>query len=287
MNKNSTLLLFILLPVVFSSCARKAYYLSPFDGKATTYYAKPLIADSAKSAIYLSGVVTASSENDEYTVYDEENSKSLSDHLTSFQFSLHRSHTAKYFQAYYGATFTTGRYEVTKYDSSRYRSNYAHADMSNVKTGNKYFAGAGFVGGINLVVPLNKGSEFRLLGIETSIGNEWGDYLDFRKSLPDSSASAINRKGRYGYIGLTSEVVFKKRKGNNFGMKIGVGTSLFKTIELGRSEKRNTYMVPLYFNFTFQYSRPKFTVFAETSKAAHSTGIQFGASYKLSKVQHR
>jgi hypothetical protein len=288
MNKNSTLLLFILVPVIFSSCSKKAFYLSPFNGKATTYYAKPLLADSAKSAIYLSAEFTASSENDEYIIYDDNiDNKALSDNLYSVQFSFHRSHTSKYFQAYYGATLTTGKYEVTKYDSANYHSNYAHADMSNVKTGNKYFGGAGIVGGINLLMPLNKGSEWRVIGIETSIGNEWGDYLDFRKSLPDSSASAITRGSHYGYAGLTTELVFKKRKGNTFGMKMALGSSLFKTLELGLSEKRETYLVPLYFTFTAQYSRPKYTVYTQFNHTEHAIGIQFGASYKLSKVHHR
>jgi hypothetical protein len=285
MNRNSTLF-FLLVPVVFSSCARKSYYLSPFDGNATTYYAKPLLADSAKSATYLGAAFTTGGPNNEYYTFDDDNSgKRLSDNLKSFQFSFHRSHTSKFFQAYYGASFTTGTYEVTRYDSLHYEGNYAGADLSKVLGGHKYFAGAGLVGGINLVVPLPKGREWRVLGIETSIGKEWGDYLNFRKSMPDSSATAISRNDHYGYIGITSELVFKKRQ-NAFGIKWALGSSLYQTIELGRSDVRTAYVAPIYFSTTFQFSRPKFTVFTQITGTDHSESFQLGASYKLSKV-HR
>jgi hypothetical protein len=274
-----------LVPVVFSSCVRRAYYLSPFNGNANTYFAKPLLADSAKSATYVSATFTAGAANDEYYTYDSAINRSLSDNLHAFQFSFHRSHTAKFFQAYYGASFTTGRYEVTRYDSLHYDSNYANADMSKVQTGNKYYAGAGLVGGINLVIPFRKRHEWRVIGVETSIGKEWGDYLDFRKSLPDSSASAITRNDHYGYVGLTSELVFKNRQ-NAFGVKWALGSSLFKTIEIGKSDISSTYLVPLYFSATFQYSRPKFTAFLQLNKTNHAESIQLGSSYKLSKI-HR
>jgi len=284
MNRNSTLL-FLLILFVFSSCARKSYYLSPFNGNAMTYYAKPLLADSAKSATYFSATFTAGDPNNEYYTYDDNNKKQLSDNLEAFQFSFHRSHTSKFFQAYYGASFTTGTYEVTRYDSLHYEGNYAGADLSKLLGGHKYFAGAGLVGGINLVMPLRRGHEWRVLGIETSIGKEWGDYLNFRKSMPDSSAIAISKNDHYGYIGLTSELVFKKRQ-NTFGIKWALGSSLYKTIELGRSDLRTTYVVPIYFSTTFQYSRPKFTVFTQINVTDHSESFQLGASYKLSKI-HR
>ncbi|SEW34980.1 hypothetical protein SAMN05428988_4254 [Chitinophaga sp. YR573] len=286
MNRNSTLI-FLLVPVVFSSCARRSYYLSPFNGNATTYYAKPLLADSAKSATYFSATFTAGRPNNQYYTYDGDGyEKQLTDNLKAFQFSFHRSHTSKYFQAYYGASFTTGTYEVTRFDSLHYYGNYANADLSKILGGHKYFAGAGLVGGINLVMPFRRGHEWRVLGIETSIGKEWGDYLDFRKSMPDSSATAISKNDHYGYIGLTSELVFKKRQ-NAFGIKWALGTSLYRTIELGKSDLRTTYVVPLYFSTTFQYSRPKFTVFTQINATEHAESVQLGASYKLSKIHHR
>ena len=44
------------------------------------------------------------------------------------------------------------------------------------------FAGAGFSGGFNAVVPMGQG-EWRFLGIETALHQEFGDYLHFCRHL--------------------------------------------------------------------------------------------------------
>jgi hypothetical protein len=291
MKRNSTLQLLLTL-IVFSSCARKAYFLSPLSSNSNTYYAKPLLADSAKTAIYVTAIYTDGNRNpgsyETYTVEDNGSetykSNAVSDKLHNFQVSFHRSHTSKMFQTYYGASISTGTYSISRYDSLN-TDRMVDVDLINSQAGRKYFGGGSLAGGINLVIPFKKGCEWRAVGVEANIGKEWGDYYKFRKNLPDSSANAVTRNNTYGSIGITSEVVFKKGK-NNFGFKIGYGTSLFRTIELGKSEVRTIYVIPVYFTATMQYSRPKFTLFVQLNAASHAPGAQFGASYKLSRVHH-
>jgi hypothetical protein len=291
MNRNFTLQLLPII-IVFTGCTRKAYFLSPLSSNSNTYYAKPLLADSARTAIYVTAVYTEGDMNaGSYSTHRTEDdgretytSNSISDKLQSFQLSFHRSHTSKHFQAYYGAGISTGTYTISRYDSLQ-SDKLVNVALINSQAGRKYFGGGSLAGGINLVIPFKKGYEWRAVGIEGNIGKEWGDYYKFRKNLPDSSANAVTRNNTYGSIGITSEVVFKKGK-NNFGFKIGYGTSLFRTIELGKSDVRTTYVTPFYFTGTMQYSRPKFTIFIQVNEASHAESAQFGVSYKLSRVHH-
>jgi hypothetical protein len=292
-SMNKSILQLLSIALVFSSCTtRKAYFLSPFTGSSNAYYAKPLLADSVKSAIYVTAVYTTGNMNKAggTSSYVDDNGTriysgtSATDPVHHFQLSFHRSHTTEYFQAYYGASISAGTYSISRYDSL-YTNKIVNVDLINSQAGSKYFGGAALVGGINMVVPFKKTHEWRIIGVEASLGKEWGEYYEFRKNLPDSSANAVSKTDNYGSIGFTSEVVFKRGK-NNFGLKAAWGSSLFRTVELGKSDWQETHILPVYFNFTMQYSRPKFTLFIKLNEATKAETAQFGASYKLSRVRH-
>jgi hypothetical protein len=293
MNRTFTLQLFSVL-IVFSGCAsRKAYFLSPLSSNSNTYYAKPLLADSVKSAIYVTAIYTNGDMNPGYDHANTINtdgsenydSKTVSDKLHNFQLSFHRSHIINnYFQAYYGANVSAGTYNVNRYDSVN-TDHRVNVPLINGQAGTKHFGGGSLAGGINRVAKFKNGSEWRFFGIEGNIGKEWGDYYKFRKNLPDSAANGVTKNNTFGSIGFTSEVVFKKGN-NNFGFKIALGSSFFQTVDEGVSDLRTIYVVPLYFAYTMQYSRPKFTLFIQLNQASHASSAQFGASYKLSRVHH-
>jgi hypothetical protein len=293
MNRNFTLQLLSVL-IIFSGCAsRKAYFLSPLSSNSNTYYAKPLLADSVKSAIYVTAVYTDGDMNPgSYSTHDTNadgsesyNSHSVSDKLHNFQLSFHRSNTInKFFQAYYGANVSAGTYNVSRYNPE-HTDEAVNVGLINSEAGTKSFGGVSLAGGINCVLPFKQGSEWRFIGIEGNIGKEWGDYYKFRKNLPDSSANGVTSNNNFGSIGFTSEVVFKKGN-NNFGFKVALGTSLFRTEDMGKSDFRTVYVPPVYFAGTMQYSRPKFTLFIQLNQASHASSAQFGASYKLSRVHH-
>ncbi|HLX66981.1 MAG TPA: hypothetical protein VKR41_08285, partial [Puia sp.] len=60
---------------------------------------------------------------------------------------------------------------------------YANTNQLNTYAGSYSFGGLGVQGGINAVVPIGIG-EWRLLGVETSVIHEFGNYLSLRQQLP-------------------------------------------------------------------------------------------------------
>jgi hypothetical protein len=274
MRRNSTLFV-LFLSFLFTGCVTRSYFLSPFNGNSNPYYAKPLMSDSLKSAVYATGVLTLGSANED-----------LSDEVSKFSLSLHRSHTFKYFQAYYGGSIAAGLYDVSHYkaDSFYNFSPYVNVSAINSSAGTKYFSGASLHGGMNMVVPMSVRHEWRILGVEASLGREWGDYLDFRNKLPDSASDAIWKTDRYGTIGLTTEMAFKTTKGS-WGFKLARGISFYRTIELGEYDNnRQHYLRPSYFSAAFHVTRKKYTGFAQLNAGSYAANFQLGLNYRLGRM---
>src|SRR5271169_3805850 len=101
---------------LFSSCVeRRGFYLSPQNANSNPYHAIPMKADSLKSAIYVSGIFSSGSANDQGA-----------DRLYAFQGSLHRSNNFGIFQAYYGANLSLGSYHVSNY-YNYYQGGYGYS----------------------------------------------------------------------------------------------------------------------------------------------------------------
>lgn len=260
MNRTVTLISFITI-LFFSSCNYNVYYVSPFNINCNTYYARPLVSDSIRSAIYGTTLISTGSQN-----YGRDNPLSV-------QLSLHRSHTFRYLQAYYGANLAVGTYLLGE-------NNY----LVNRNYDGRYFGGGWANGGINLVIPV-KQHEFRVLGIESSFGKEWGDYLQFRNHLPDSVANIIYRNNRFGSIGLSTEMVFKARNGA-IGMKFAYGESFYRNIDKERSlaRSKSVYLPPGYYSTTFSYTKQKYTLSIQLNADEHATSGQLGFTYKLNSI---
>jgi hypothetical protein len=114
----------------------------------------------------------------------------------------------------------------------------------------RYFFGSyGLSAGINGVKSFIRG-EWRYLGFEASIQNEFGDYKTFRQHLPDSAANIIFKKNLSGTIGIYTEVLWSNRFKTQYGLKFSlsmiVNSKSNYTIQ-------NTYSIfPIsYFSTTF------------------------------------
>jgi hypothetical protein len=226
-----------------------------------------MIADSVKSAIYATALFTDGSANDKGN-----------DGVYNAQFSLHRSHTTKYFQAYYGGNIAVGRYNVSDYSYNNNRA-FLNKDEINSKAGGKFFGGGWLNGGINIVIPM-KQHEFRVLGIESSLGKEWGDYYDFRKGLSDSAASTIFRDDRFGSIGLCTEMVFRARK-SAVGMKFAYGESFYKNLNQERTVTKPFYLERGYYSTTFSLTKEILTISMQLNAGAYATSAQLGFTWRL------
>ena len=266
MNKRIAFCLFIAIPSL-TGCLNRAYFLSPFNATSNYYHAIPAMSDSVKAATYISGAVSAGGANDFYN-----------NEVFSFNGYFHRSHNFNKLQAWYGANLSLGSYNVD-------RTSYFNGNTTtpvNYNTGVKFFGGVGVSGGMNLVRPLGRRHEWRVIGIETTIQNEYGSYLDFRKNLPDSAANAITKNKVFATAGLTTEFVFKLRSGNLIGYKLAIGSSLQKTNRYYfdyNYESRS--FIPAYVSNTLQITHKSLTGFGQINVGNYAANFQMGVTYKL------
>ena len=251
------LLFFCLLIATFvTSCTTPHYYTSPLNNTSQYYHSISLQSDSVKSATYVNGIVTlGSAENGLDNVY-------------AFNGNISRSHNFKFIQAYYGVGLTVGEYIIQQLS----------ATTITIPPTEYSFGAYGFNGGVNLVAPFgNKGSEWRIIGIETSIQNEFGNYLEFRKSNVDSKTIESNNWTKT--IGGYSEIVWKLKDGYQFGYKLSCGESLV-------SKNYGGYDIPVYVLNTFHFTRENVTAFVQINAGTYAEGIQFGVNYRICKKKY-
>ena len=264
MTKNLHLLLFIVF-IFFSSCVQHAYYLSAFTSNSNPYHAIPLQSDSIKGATYINSSVAIGGANSNWR-----------DNIVSFRAGLHRSNTFGNFHLYYGGNVAIGSYNVASYSNGEF-SGGMDAPTINRNAGSKFFGGYGFNGGFNALVPLRSGGEWRVIGLEGSAQNEFGDYLNFRKNLPDSAANIDNRNKWTGTIGITTEIISRRRSGSTFGYKLGIGLGLI-TI---RNNANYTVNPPAYVSNTLHFGRDNWIAFGQLNFGTYTGNFQFGVNYRL------
>ncbi len=238
--------------------------------------------DSLKSAFYVNGIFSSGSAND-----------AGADHVTMFQGSAHRSNNIGIFQAYYGANLSLGSYYVEDYYNFNYNYNipngylYLRDSSNHIPGAHNFFGSYGISGGINIVathqhVRKYRHSEWRILGLETSLQREFGTYSNMRSKLPDTAANIIFRKQFSGYLGLYSECLWTNRDNIEFGFKLAAGTDLNPG-----SNYSNYYaqsILPLYsFSIAFHVKKDRYTGFIQTNFGTYADNIQFGLSYRLGK----
>lgn len=212
MLKTKLLFLFFISFYLVGCIGRQAYYVSPFNGITNPYHTIPMHKDSIKSASYLSSVISMGGANEGET-----------DPVYSFTANLSRSHNFSFFQAYYGAGLTVGSYKIKPYDSlgNNHTVNYR---LINQQTGNYFFGGGGFDGGINVVTGSEK-FEWRIFGAETSLRQEFGNYVHARNHIPDSAATVVVRNRFYGTFGFFTEILGRGRNSET-GCKLGMGGAI-------------------------------------------------------------
>jgi hypothetical protein len=270
------------LPVILffcSSCGvfiKPAYYLSPLDINANYYHSIPLKSDSMKTASYGNMAIFSGIGN---------SVKIFGDHVYAFQSSFHRSHNLGNFQAYYGTGFALGSYDVTEY----YRVHYATGTYNpfptdtsyHIPSSNKFFGAYGFNGGLNFVHAFKKRKGEWRLGVETSLHNEFGKYLGFRRSLPDTAVSLLATYEWTKTIGGYMEWLWKRRRsGKIFGFKISGGTSIISSNTYKGIENSNS---PFYFSGTFHVTNKNITWFSQLNSGLNTFTFQTGLNLQLGK----
>jgi hypothetical protein len=259
----------IAIITLFCSCYRQAFFLSPFNAVSNTYHAKPLLADSIKAASYAGGIITLGGANEHWE-----------DDVFSLRGDFYRVHSFNSMQAYYGASFTLGNYQVQP--DKLYINNNINPAIINERSGHKFFGGYGISGGINTVLVTGPASEWKVIGIDFNLQNEFGSYFSFRKNLPDSAATAITKKRLFITLGLNSELSVSLRNGGRMGYVISGGTALQKTKRFFVSGQK-VDIVPRYFSNTFYYEKNIWTGFAQINVGTCAGNFQFGLTMRLGK----
>ena len=285
----------LLLALIGCAPVRHAYYLSPTNASSHPYHAIPMKNDSLKSAWYGSVLYSTGTSND-----------LGNDNLWSFEARIHRSHNFSIFQAYYGLNVVMGNYDVSDY----YRANYdyrgglfgiypTYFDTTyHIQKSSDFYGTYGFSGGINFVIPFDNrrggSGEWRALGLETSVQQEFGNYLQFRKTLPDTVADVIFRKSVTGSWGIYTEIVGKNRHNTEFGFRIAYGRmfnpksnfSVQTYFANNNSVIDNSIPIsfPLaYLSMAFHVTKSQITGFFQLTGGTYSTCFQTGVNYRIGK----
>jgi len=263
----------LIISAIFSSCSyQQAYYVSPFNGNSNTYHATPLLSDSVKSAIYLSGNMYSGSAN-----YNG------SDDVINFEGDVYRTQQFGLLEAYYGLNASFGNYDVAELDSD-YTYSTVNYQLINSMAGSKSFGGVGAEGGINFTLPMAHG-EWRLFGMEVSSHKEFGSYLDFRNLLPDSAATLIIKNSFFSTLGFYSELV-KKVKHGSYGFRIASGTILESAYHnLNIYDNTGSDLKFRYTDLTFDYTWEQWTGYIQSKSATKASGVKLGIIYRLGKME--
>lgn len=267
------------LPLLTGCVVRQAYFVSPFNGNNLEYHTIPKIGDSAHAAVFSSLSYSTGSANDYGT-----------DYLWSLHTSIYAAHQYDHLQFHYGLGLTLGDYTMGTWRvDTGYRPYYSITPNTALPTAvqvNRYsgrhsFGGVGFQGGINGVTPFRNG-EWRYLGIETSVAQEYGNYLAVRKQMPDSIATLINRSPVFATFGLNTEIIGHDRHGE-FGFKWAFGWALGHSYSNpGIVDNTNGDALHYtYFNFTFHYTYRQFTSYLQFNDATKARLIFLGVDYRL------
>lgn len=273
MNRN-LLNVAVLSIVVLAGCAtRQAFYVSPYNSNHNPYHTIPLSHDPVTSASYASLSISNGTANDRQA-----------DQTLTFFASLSRAHNFGNFQGFYAANLSLGNYKVAPF--SEYESTGGfYPEAINKNAGNKFFGSTGIDGGVNVVLPIHNG-EWRVLGIETSVQQEFGSYASFRQKLTDKDADFIVRSKLFATLGGYTELVKKISNGSK-GVRLAAGSALASRyhnvpVIVRSSGKRLVYN---YISFTFFVTKKKVTGYLQANYSGKCQAAFLGVNYRLGKVK--
>jgi hypothetical protein len=279
----SCLVAALLLSGCITARHQQAFYVSPFNGNSGDYHSLPLRTDTARTAFYARVAGFGGWANDLQT-----------DQFSGGDISLYAAQHQGMWQWYYGLDATFGSYVLGNWHA-RYAPNIlpvnydipfpppATAKELNALSGPRSFGGAGFSGGFNGVIRMGQG-EWRFLGVETALHQEFGDYLHFRRQLPDSLATYIVRGSFLATVGLTTEWIFRTRQGD-LGLRLAGGGYLGSAYHPAGvyDSVSQQYLHYGYLNFAFHYTFGQYTGYAMGETGTKSGSLRLGLIYRLNR----
>ena len=274
--------------LLLSGCVSQIYFQSPMHGHSSSYKARPMQIDSLTTANYLSGHVSFAGNNDRFH-----------DVVLSGTASMHRTHTFKLLQAYYGLNLTAGNYRINPGSFDEYQQNPEKGYTDTYKSrppfspGNRFFGAGGATAGFNLQIPINnthEKAEWRAIGAEFNYHREFGDYYPFRKQLSDTVGSFVERRDYHFTWSIFSEMLVRGRNKHIYGMKIAyvrnglpIRTDLKKPQDIDYYLVQNDYLRAGYMSTTFHITQGKRTYSGQLNLGTKLILLQAGLNYRLGK----
>lgn len=175
--------------------------------------------------------------------------------------NYHKSYVQKNFNFYYGGGLTYGRYN--------FKSNFKDIVKTN---DSKSFCNLNLKTGANVKLS-TKSSEFKIIGLELTYHNEFGEYPNFlefaQMNYPDSDIT--NHKNLIG-LNFYSEYTLKVNTNNHFTIGGFSGKLIFQN-----------QLIPKYFEgMYFGYTHKKYTLHLTMQKDyVRQYSSTFGITYKL------
>lgn len=186
-------------------------YRSALSKRSQVYLPKPMSTDSQKTANYISAGVSQDPGTDENII----------DELTSGYLIYNHSQT-----------FTNFSYSLGGYGfAGLYQNNSTKVGTADTKqqVGSAYFDNKGFYGfGLQssaCVLTVVNNTEFRPIGIELSYSNEFGDYLNYRRTASQQPFIYTDKSSVNLCAGLSTELIFHAANypENQFGFRLCLG----------------------------------------------------------------
>lgn len=119
------------------------------------------------------------------------------------------------------------------------------------------------------------------MGVETSLQNENGKYLQFRKQLPVSAATYAVRSSFFGTIGAYTEVIVLV-KSLPLGLKFAYGTTFgseYNGVEI--YDIKGERLIYNYFKGTLHLTYKRFTCYMQGNESRKASGVIMGINYRL------
>ncbi|GAO44559.1 hypothetical protein [Flavihumibacter petaseus] len=264
-----------LMVILLGSCTgSNKLLMSSIPYAQSSYHVQPTLSDSISHANYVS---LAGSFN--------AIGRDLEDNSQLAQFKFHHAGTAGRFQYYGGLQLNAGAYNITDglYEDSTF-SEYPY------RRSNFVFAGAVSFGAY-YTLPVSKSFEWRILGVDGSVGYEGGKYVQYRKGLPNHLLGYVDKENFQQVYYLSTEMVFKKRRsGFKLGYQFSVGTT-FRELPYDEyyngssSAVLNGYSTPAIVRNTLHLGNDPMYFYFQVYGSRYLLGFGTGITYRISNLR--
>ncbi len=189
----------LLLPIAFASSCTDRVYGPAMRLADIVYMPKPIAADTARSANYISAGLTVGGGSH------------YSDDLTSGQLNFSRANSLRHLNIAYGAFGAFGNYHNNELTSTapHYFTDKFYGAAGGRVSANYYFS--------------HKHFDFRVIGFEAAYSHEFGSYANFRKALNGQPGYYVDPRVDVFSAGATSEIIFHSKPYYQYGLRLFVG----------------------------------------------------------------